>query len=125
MRRALSTLLVLVFAALAGAAGLLCEASADGAQCCCGPVAADASGHTGLCCDNGCTKKGAGIPAEAPQALAAAQLVPALPADAVRVESSEATPAAATLEVALKSAGESVLRHKDPDVYVRKASFLI
>jgi hypothetical protein len=124
MLRLVASTMLAVFAGLILAGAFTCDGKSDAPNCCCAlassPVGSPAAR---LCCETVCGKKTSDVPSTPPSSITAA-LIPAVPVATIRVEALDAL-LAITVPVALKSVEESVAHQDPPEVYLRKATFLI
>ena len=124
MIRLVASTVLAVFAGLILAGGFTCDGKSGSANCCCAQANSPVgSAAAKLCCETVCGKTTSDVPATPPDALTAT-LVPALPVAKVRVEPLDEILVTA-IPVTLKSVERAVAHQDPPDVFLRKATFLI
>jgi hypothetical protein len=124
MIRLVASTVLAVFVGLIVAGAFTCDGKRDAPNCCCAQADSPmGSPAAKLCCETVCGKKTSDVPSTPPASMTAT-LIPALPIAEIRVEPFDAGVAAAT-PVALKSVERAVAHQDPPEVFLRKATFLI
>jgi hypothetical protein len=124
MIRLVASTLLAVFVGLIVAGGMTCDADSGSTNCCCAQAGSPVGSLAAkLCCETVCGHETSDVPATPPDPVTAT-LLPALPVARIRVDPFDSLLAAA-VPVALKSIEVSLAHQDPPELYLRKATFLI